>query len=162
MSELLKKSLAIFFKYFEDNDQEMLKLYYTILSKEDISFVNDRLMEMITLRDKSYKTPAVSEILSPLRNARKEHVWKLLNDHLKNPHNAMPDHIFALKKFLDVPYNRTEYAMGKIKDDFFEHKYDEFRLFLEGKIKIPSLSSELEKYDISLTQELKQLESACE
>tara|TARA_R110002012_G_scaffold314515_1_gene527347 strand:- start:2305 stop:2793 length:489 start_codon:yes stop_codon:yes gene_type:complete len=162
MSDALKKALALFFKYFENDDQEMLLLYYKLLSKEDVSFVEDRLMEMITLRDKSFKTPAVSEILSPLRNARKEHVWKLLNDHLKNPHNPMPDHVFALKRFLDVPVNRTEFSMRKIKDEFFGHKYDEFRAFLEGRIKIPSLIKELRRYDISLTEELKQLEASSE
>ena len=162
MSESLQKMLSLFFKYFENNDQDMMKLYYQLLSAHDHSFVKRRLMDLIATRDKSYKFPAVSEILRPLINSRKEHFWKLLNDHLKNPHESMPDHVFALKRFLEVPHNRTEYAMAKIKDQFFEHKYDEFKLYLEGEIKIPSLTAELRKYGIHPKDEIKQLESSFE
>lgn len=162
MSESLQKMLSLFFKYFENKDKDMMKLYYQLLVKHDHSFIEGRLMDLIATRDKSYKFPAVSEILRPLLNSRKEHCWKLLNDHLKNPYERVPDHVFALKRFLEVPHNRTEYAMAKIKDQFFEHKYDEFKLFLEGEIKIPSLTAELIKYGIQPKAELKQLEESSE
>ena len=163
MSEALQKMLSLFFKYFENNDKDMMKLYYQLLSKHEQAFVKRRLMDLIATRDKSYKFPAVSEILRPLLNSRKEHFWKLLNDHLKDPYVKIPDELrntlYILRKFLDVPINRTEYAMSKIKDQFFENKYDEFNLFLEGKIKIPALSSEVEKLKISLPKGIKELKA---
>ena len=110
-------------------------------------------------RDKTFQFPSIAEILAPLKNAEKENCWKLLNDHLKNPYQDVPDHIYILKKFLEIPVSKSEYAMSKIKDQFFSHKYDEFRYFLEGKIKIPSLKSDLKKLGINLTEELKKLES---
>ena len=159
MSEKLKKILSLFFKYFENKDKEMLQLYYKLLSEANDSFIEERLMFLMCNRDKKFKFPSLAEILAPLKNAEKENCWKLLNAHLKNPYDEVPDHIYILKKFLEIPVSKSEYAMSKIKDQFFSHKYDEFRYFLEGKIKIPSLKSDLTKLGINLNEEFKKLES---
>mgnify|MGYP003135408014 CR=1 FL=1 len=158
----LKSELRKFFKYFEGPlDKEMFQIYHQALSKYPEGAVIARLHDLICNRDKTYKMPAISEIIAPYVNARKEHVWKRLMDHLKNPYDEMSDDLYLLKKFLEVPVNRTEYAMSKIKDQFFENKYDEFRYFLEGKIKIPSLSKEIKKLGIN-TENIKQLEASDE
>ena len=162
MSVKIKQCIVIFFKYFENNDKEMMKLYYTMLSKHTETFVIKRLHHLIETRDKTFKLPSINEIIAPHINARKENVWKMLDNHLKDCYTPMPDHIFVLKTFLDIPRNRTEYVMRKIKEDFLDHKYDEFMMFLWGDIQCPHILKELKKYNIDIKNEQKQLESACE
>ena len=145
----LKSELRKFFKYFEGTlDKEMFLIYHQALSEYPEGAVIARLHDLICNRDKTYKMPAISEIIAPYVNARKEHVWKTLMAHLKNPYEPMPDVIYLLKDHLEIPVNRTEYAMSKIKDQFFENKYHEFCLFLEDKLEIPALRAKMRKFKI--------------
>ena len=149
----LKSELRKFFKYFEGTlDKEMFQIYHQALSEYPESAVIARLHDLICNRNKTYKLPGVSEITAPYVNAEKDFVWKKLMDHLNNPYEPMPNNMYLLKKHLDVPNNRTEYAMSKIKDQFYDYKYHEFKLFFEKKIDNPALRAIMRKFKIDINE----------
>lgn len=159
MSDKLKQCILLFFKYFENEDKEMMKLYHGLLSKHDERFIVKRLGQMMSTRNKTFKLPSISEIIAPKENAIKENVWRQLQSHLNNPYEQIPDHLFVLKEFLNIPKNKNEFEMRKIHNDFMSEKYDEFQLFLSGDVKIPHLEKKLGQYGISLKESQKQIGS---
>ena len=74
MSDKLKQCILLFFKYFENEDKEMMKLYHGLLSKHDERFIVKRLGQMMSTRNKTFKLPSISEIIAPKENAIKENV----------------------------------------------------------------------------------------
>ncbi len=137
----------------------MMKIYHGLLSKHDESFVVKRLGQMMSTRNKTFKFPSISEIIAPKENAIKDNVWRQLQSHLSNPYEAIPDYLYVLKEFLNIPKNKNEFEMRKIHNDFLSEKYDEFNLFLSGDVKIPHLEKKLGQYGISLKESQKQIGS---
>ena len=140
--------LAVFFKYFECDDVEMLKLYTQMLSDVKISYVKSRLSSIMKTRNKTYKMPSIAEILEPLTNAECQNAWETLMTSLKDPYEKKTRNIISLIEFLGGRSrlnNLSPTSKEKLMDEFHNKKYEEFKLFLKGEVKIPKLQANLNR-----------------
>ena len=148
MSNELQQAVALFFKYNENDDIEMMKLYCQLLSETSISFVKARLASLMKTRNKSYKMPSIAEILEPLTNSECQNAWETLMLSLKDPYEKKTRNVISLIEYLGGRRrlnNLSPVGREKLMEQFYKTKYEEFKLFLRGDIKIPKLTSNLNK-----------------
>ena len=137
MSNELESAIALFFKYYEQEDDiELMRLYCSLLSDTKITFLKSRLATIMKTRDKSYKMPSISEILAPLVNAEKSNAWESLQIALSDPYEFKSKNVISLMEFLGGRKrlsHLTPYSKERLREEFEKTKYDEFKMFLKGR-----------------------------